>query len=203
MLWTAPFISWWSIFPTMKGDDLKLPLGHPAFASWQAPVFPCSEVILSLGSSKERRWWCSSFVQRMKLWDFPLVYGEMQVNTCKASTQTLINEMVPINTTAANNLFLIIHSFFWLKATWMLKCLYSTRLKSSSAFPTHPKQPGALEPQSLFRISLSPSTHFIPKLYLHFTPPLLMTYCSANCPQASFAPHLTTTSAFSASKGLS
>jgi len=45
------------------------------------------------------------------LLDFSLVYSEIQVNSCKAYAQTLMNETVPINITAANNLFLIIHSF--------------------------------------------------------------------------------------------
>lgn len=91
----------------MKGDDLKLPLGHPAFASWQAPGFPCSEVI------PPRRGGGDALpLFREGSYEISPLFGEVQVDTCKASTQTLMSETVPISITGANNLFLIIHSFF-------------------------------------------------------------------------------------------
>lgn len=120
---------------------------------------------------------------------FSFVYSEMHVNSCKAYTQTLMNETVPTSITAANNSFLIIHSFLLTASNMNAKCLYRTRFKSS--LPSqHNQSSWEFRSHNPYSISFSSSVHFIPKLYLHSPPHLLMTYCNANCSPASFAPHL-------------
>lgn len=76
--------------------------------------------------SKKWRRWRSLF----EVIVFSFVHSEIQVNSCKAYTETPMNETLPVHITAADSSLLIIYAFsFWLQALWMLKCLCRIRTK--------------------------------------------------------------------------
>lgn len=105
----------------MKVGHIKLPLGHLTFASWQAPGFPCSEVIPSLGYSKEWRRWCSSFIRAVNLLDFLLFTVKYRWIASRHIHRHWWIKKFP---SALLQLKIHYWSFtlsFWLKATWMLK----------------------------------------------------------------------------------
>lgn len=62
---------------------------------------------------------------------FALVYCEIQVNSFKAYTETLMNKAVPISITATKNSLLILHSFLLTESNMNAEILYRSRFQSS------------------------------------------------------------------------